>query len=74
MSKGRIVFFDATEFRREKMRNAAMGVKAPKTASQNVEFVDKNVTPPIVEPKTVTQPEEKAYAGRDHRIHAGGRS
>ncbi|MBR6435655.1 MAG: hypothetical protein IKS45_04050, partial [Thermoguttaceae bacterium] len=61
MSKGRIVFFDATEVRREKMRNAAMGVKAPKAASQNVEFVDKNVTPPIVESKTVAEPESKAY-------------
>ena len=50
MSKGRIVFFDATEVRREKMRNAAMGVKAPKAVNPDVEFVDKNVTPPIVEP------------------------
>ncbi|MBQ6615169.1 MAG: hypothetical protein IJH67_02265 [Thermoguttaceae bacterium] len=50
MSKGRIVFFDATEVRREKMRNAAMGVKAPKAVNPDVELVDKNVTPPIVEP------------------------
>ncbi|MBQ3350574.1 MAG: hypothetical protein IJG38_09265 [Thermoguttaceae bacterium] len=50
MSKGRIVFFDATEVRREKMRNAAMVVKAPKAVNPDVELVDKNVTPPIVEP------------------------
>ena len=50
MSKGRIVFFDATEVRREKMRNAAMGVKESKAVNPNVEFVDKNVTPPVVEP------------------------
>ena len=50
MSKGRIVFFDATEVRREKMRNAAMGVKESKAVNPDVEFVDKNVTPPVVEP------------------------
>ncbi len=50
MSKGRIVFFDATEVRREKMRNAAMGVKESKAVNPEVEFVDKNVTPPVVEP------------------------
>ena len=50
MSKGQIVFFDATEVRREKMRNAAMGVKETKVANKNVEFVDKNVAPPLVEP------------------------
>ncbi len=48
--RGQIVFFDATEVRREKMRNAAMGIKEPKVVNNNVEFVDKNVTPPLVEP------------------------
>ncbi|MBR0238524.1 MAG: hypothetical protein IJQ39_10575 [Thermoguttaceae bacterium] len=57
MSKGRIVFFDATEVRREKMRNAAMGVHAPKAVNPDVEFVDRNVTPPIVE--TAPTPEVK---------------
>ena len=55
MSKGRIVFFDATEVRREKMRNAAMGVKESKAVNPDVEFVDKNVTPPVVEPAPIAE-------------------
>ena len=42
MNKGKITFFDATEVRREKMRNAAMGVKSAKADDAKIEFVEKD--------------------------------